>query len=125
MQETQAMTRDRQINFRVSEEEAACFERVATHVGLPVGAMIRRLVREKDEALAPHLTVAHREALSAVGPAGVGLLHDGIASNMREMKLKTKGLPETLHDLCRWGLLRRDEQGFFYRTKLAVKGGAR
>lgn len=52
------MPRDRQINLRVSEEEAVRFDRVAAQMGLPVGAMIRTLVRREDEALAPRLTAA-------------------------------------------------------------------
>jgi hypothetical protein len=41
------MTRDKQINFRVSEDEAARFDRVAEHYGLAMAAMIRMLVKEK------------------------------------------------------------------------------
>lgn len=45
------MTRDKQINFRASEEEAERFDRVAAHYGLPVAATIRMLMKERDETL--------------------------------------------------------------------------
>jgi len=37
----------------VSEDEAARFDRVAAHYGIPVAAMLRMLVKERDEALSP------------------------------------------------------------------------
>ncbi len=41
------MAREKQINFRVSREEAERFERVAEHFGLGVSAMIRMLVKRE------------------------------------------------------------------------------
>jgi hypothetical protein len=45
------VSRTKQINFRVSLDEAARFERVAEHFGLAMAAMIRMLVKEKSDAL--------------------------------------------------------------------------
>jgi antitoxin component of RelBE/YafQ-DinJ toxin-antitoxin module len=45
------MAREKQINFRVSEEEAARFDRVASHYGIALAAMLRMLVKEKYDAL--------------------------------------------------------------------------
>lgn len=39
--------RVKQINFKVTEEEAYCFEKVAEFHGIPVAAMIRMLVKRE------------------------------------------------------------------------------
>ena len=49
--QAQEMARDKQINFRVTEEEAERFDRVAQHLGLSLASMIRSLVKEKDNEL--------------------------------------------------------------------------
>jgi hypothetical protein len=47
----QVTARDKQINFLVSEAEAARFDTVATHLGLSLASMIRQLVREKSQEM--------------------------------------------------------------------------
>lgn len=49
--QTQEMAREKQINFRVSEEEARRFERVAEHHGIPVAAMLRMLVKKEERTI--------------------------------------------------------------------------
>jgi antitoxin component of RelBE/YafQ-DinJ toxin-antitoxin module len=61
--QTQDVAREKQINFRVSEAEAERFERVALHLGIPVAAMIRMLVKREDDAI------------EARAPQALGLLH--------------------------------------------------
>jgi hypothetical protein len=56
------MARDKQINFRVSEEEAARFDRVAAHFGLSLAAMLRMLVKEKDDEIRAKRNVDEAEA---------------------------------------------------------------
>jgi hypothetical protein len=45
------MAREKQINFKVTPDEAKRFDRVAAHFGIPLAATIRMLVKEKDDAL--------------------------------------------------------------------------
>jgi hypothetical protein len=45
------MSRDKQINFRLSEDDVRTFDTVADHYGVTVSVMIRMLVREKQEAI--------------------------------------------------------------------------
>jgi len=46
------MSREKTFNMRLSDEEAARFERVAAHYALPVASMIRMIVKEKDAQIA-------------------------------------------------------------------------
>ena len=48
---TMSDMRERQLNIRLSEEEAQRFERVADHYGLNIAATIRMLFKEKARAL--------------------------------------------------------------------------
>jgi hypothetical protein len=43
--------RDKQINFRVSADEAERFDRVAAHYGIALAAMLRMLVKERDDEI--------------------------------------------------------------------------
>jgi predicted DNA binding CopG/RHH family protein len=43
--------RDKQINMRVTVEEAERFKRVAAHYGLSIAQMIRMLVKRDDETM--------------------------------------------------------------------------
>jgi antitoxin component of RelBE/YafQ-DinJ toxin-antitoxin module len=64
--QVQEMARDKQINFRVSEEEAARFDLVAEHYGLAVSAAIRMLVKREAERLTgARVTVPNEEELYA------------------------------------------------------------
>jgi antitoxin component of RelBE/YafQ-DinJ toxin-antitoxin module len=53
----------KQINFQVSDEESERFDRVAEHYGIPMAAMIRMLVKEKDEAISKPGRLAEQEYL--------------------------------------------------------------
>jgi hypothetical protein len=44
--------RERQLNIRLSEEEADRLERVAEHYGLNVPSLIRMLVKREDDKIA-------------------------------------------------------------------------
>jgi hypothetical protein len=58
MEQVQDMNREKQVNFRVNEDEAAQFDRVAAHYGLSVAAAIRMLIKERADAL----TAAHQSS---------------------------------------------------------------
>lgn len=115
--QTQEMARDRQINFRVSEEEAERFDRLAAHYGLPVAAMIRMLVKEKDEARAAAaqgsgLSRGHHDVMWQFSGAERRVSRGDIARalNSSGYDAKLAWLGRALNELCREGFLKRVKQ---------------
>ena len=45
------MARERQVNFRVSQEEMERFAKVASHYGLTITSIIRMLFKRESKAL--------------------------------------------------------------------------
>jgi hypothetical protein len=91
--QVQEMARDKQINFRVTEEEAKRFDEVAEHLGLSLASMIRSLVKEKHNTLTV-ATAPARHSISQV-PYSVELPDGELVSIEEEGKLtKQGGLPK-------------------------------
>ena len=59
---TDDMPRERQLNIRMNEEEAARFARVAAHYTLNAAQLIRMLVKREDDAI----TATVREVTGAM-----------------------------------------------------------
>lgn len=51
MQNASAEMRERLFTMRVSEEEAARFDRVAKHYGLNVAGVVRMLMKREDDSI--------------------------------------------------------------------------
>lgn len=136
-----AMTREKQINFRVSEDEAARFDRVAQHYGIAMAAMLRMLVKAEDEKIQRSAEVEARrsdqpdEAGQDVlwcfsGPDvddRVGSADIAGAMNGAGWNAKWKGLPGALNRLCDAGYLRRfsgTDQRSRFSYELTEKGRA-
>jgi hypothetical protein len=115
MQQAEEMPREKQINFRVSAEEAERFDRVAARYGLPVAATIRMLVKEKEEAHAAAeaqsvgLTRVHHDVMWQFSGAADRTSSGDIARALNRIGYDAKwgGLGRALNELCRGGFLKR------------------
>ena len=136
--QAQDMTREKQINFRVSDEEIERFERVAAHFGIPVAAMVRMLVKREEEAirekkrlLAGHeddfrWEKQHGDVLDIVSgekdPITTSDIGLAICSNPYFYNATWGGLGLTLNQLTRNGYLRRVKTGYRVTDKGRAAG---
>jgi hypothetical protein len=81
------MARDKQINFRVSQEEVRRFHGLAQHYGVSVSVMIRIVVSEKHKAIA------------AIRDAGLGPEHEELLDALSEPRAD---LPLSSAELAVW-----------------------
>lgn len=129
-------TRDKQINFRVSEDEADRFERVAAHFNLSLAGMLRMLVKAKDDEIAAKKTLRegqddftfkdhHTHVLRAIGsdPDGSSMDSKEIWEALNEVCHRhTEAPPDlgrALNQLTRNGYIKRLRGG---RYVLADRG---
>lgn len=103
MQTADTMVREKQINMRLSEEEAARLDFLTEHYGINTSALLRMLLKKEEDAV--HATLAGRD------PAAVLAL----------MRLRERENAEPRLDLARTIDRRvRDEQD--RRDKLTILG---
>jgi hypothetical protein len=130
------MTREKQINFRVSDDEMDRFDRVAAHYGLGVSAMVRMLVKQKDDELrlaAPaddreddfRWKDVHTDIVGIVAKYKDPVVRDDIGSEMANGETwsgvyyggEWTGLGLALNQLTRNGYLRRLKSGYVLTDK--------
>jgi predicted transcriptional regulator len=140
MVQIEEMARDKQINFRVSEDEAKRFDDVAEHYNLSLAAMLRMLVKEKHDAIEATKASTeheddfkwrdhHRHVLQVLkGQAEPwarddieGGLANGEAGGVIYETLDSTGL--WLNQLTRNGYLRRLKKGYVITSKGKARVG--
>jgi antitoxin component of RelBE/YafQ-DinJ toxin-antitoxin module len=130
------MARERQINFRVSDDEMDRFDRVAAHYGLGVSAMVRMLVKQKDDELqlaAPaddreddfRWKEVHTDIVRIVAKYKDPVVRDDIEAEMANGETwsgvhyggEWTGLALALNQLTRNGYVRRLKTGYVITEK--------
>jgi hypothetical protein len=131
--QAQEMAREKQINFRVSDEEAARFDLVAEHYGLAVSASIRMLVKREAEQIGDaratkpaqqddfRWDAMHTHILeivdSARDPIDSGDIGAALARVPYSLNANVVGVGVSLNQLRRNGYLRRLKSGYVITPK--------